>query len=1190
MKRDIYLKATLFLLFGLIMVSAICTSAHAGVCRYDNGYYADNIDGPYYDHGNGTVSDIGTGLLWQQPEEAPEFSWHQAVGYCENLTLAGYTDWRLPDLCQLQSLLDRSYTPKINTTYFPNAQTRPYWTWDVVRYNPDYAWYADFSNAYVGGGYQVYANCVKCVRYDDTNPPNTNEPVIPNPPDPKPDEPVIPEPDDPSPDAPDPTPDGEPVPTQAVLKELTSSDEIANSPARIENETMELTLDFPRYAGPVDIYIALVNSEGILFFLNYYGDLSTDFLAYRMGSAAAVETVLSLADAALASELYYGQCGLYWVVTPTNGGDIIKSLEGGAYELGYYGISFSTNKLIEKVQEIDSDGGVIKVDDSSSSINESSIEIRPGSVSIKTILEIGTYTDQLPDNPSAESIGLPIFFGPEGSLFTRDVIGTVPYDETQLPETISEDDISVSCWDGQTWSPTWVTDIDKVNNKVSFSTSHFSVFQAGWLKKDNPEIEWFDIDNTQFNALSATEEELNRVLKDILFRVKVNDINGLDDIKNCYVELEIYSGKDLLATELIEEYKSAATGAAADIWGKPGKDAAKIMDPVYDDAKIKYGIVFLLFDEKITEDGITTDDDIENDGIYTFKLPKEQLIDILLTSDEDFITRFEAQVYVVDSKDQKGVSEKKSIDILFDGQYQFDIVVKEPANEHIIKEKENGAYIQFEINDFEAFSSPGCTLYIDDDENVYDDPLEVYTIDFSKAENISPSKFVCEFSEESSKIIVKCGEGENRGSTVSDPDSRAIKLDSGIYYWGVVVESNEGTDADKLFNELIEGLEQITGSDISDNELLYNREDTKKSLLSNYDTKSPVYKFIVGEAPETSIKSTDPSLDQLNAGDTVTVKFEGTDDGNIEGYWWWTSDDQDKKGIVEDWLLGEEVLVTVPENITEFKFYVQAEDNHDIRDETPAEITLYVSELFEPPETNIIPLTPDTDEVNAGATLTVKFEGTDDGGVEGYWWWTSFNTTKVWVEDTLGSGGEASVVAPENKSVFTFYVQAEDTHGVVDDTPAQKIFDITASHDTNQRFVDNGDGKVTDNETGLIWEQADNGARIPWLEAVQYCEDLILAGYVDWRLPTLQELSELVLCTNGATPPAGRSNGCAGINWDFESPTIDSVFECRNRGYWTGSTYTYGGDHSYAWEINFWVGVADWMSQTRHNAFVRCVR
>ncbi len=44
---------------------------------------------------------------------------------------------------------------------------------------------------------------------------------------------------------------------------------------------------------------------------------------------------------------------------------------------------------------------------------------------------------------------------------------------------------------------------------------------------------------------------------------------------------------------------------------------------------------------------------------------------------------------------------------------------------------------------------------------------------------------------------------------------------------------------------------------------------------------------------------------------------------------------------------------------------------------------------------------------------------------------------------------------------------------------------------------------------GLEWARATNGADIPWPTAVDYCDDLELAGHADWRLPSLAELDGL---------------------------------------------------------------------------------
>ena len=59
-------------------------------------------------------------------------------------------------------------------------------------------------------------------------------------------------------------------------------------------------------------------------------------------------------------------------------------------------------------------------------------------------------------------------------------------------------------------------------------------------------------------------------------------------------------------------------------------------------------------------------------------------------------------------------------------------------------------------------------------------------------------------------------------------------------------------------------------------------------------------------------------------------------------------------------------------------------------------------------------------------------------------------------------------------------------------------------------FVDNEDGTVTDNATGLMWQQSDDGNTYDWEEAMSYCENLNLAGYSDWRLPNVKELQSIV--------------------------------------------------------------------------------
>ncbi len=64
----------------------------------------------FVDNGDGTISDLATGLMWMQDDYGP-MNWENALATCENLDYAGYDDWRLPNAKELQSLVDYSRSP-----------------------------------------------------------------------------------------------------------------------------------------------------------------------------------------------------------------------------------------------------------------------------------------------------------------------------------------------------------------------------------------------------------------------------------------------------------------------------------------------------------------------------------------------------------------------------------------------------------------------------------------------------------------------------------------------------------------------------------------------------------------------------------------------------------------------------------------------------------------------------------------------------------------------------------------------------------------------------------------------------------------------------------------------------------------------------------------------------------------------
>jgi len=65
---------------------------------------------------NGAVTDRATGLIWQQDDSKTSMNFIDALGYCENLSLAGQGDWRLPNVKELQSLVDYSRSPETSNS------------------------------------------------------------------------------------------------------------------------------------------------------------------------------------------------------------------------------------------------------------------------------------------------------------------------------------------------------------------------------------------------------------------------------------------------------------------------------------------------------------------------------------------------------------------------------------------------------------------------------------------------------------------------------------------------------------------------------------------------------------------------------------------------------------------------------------------------------------------------------------------------------------------------------------------------------------------------------------------------------------------------------------------------------------------------------------------------------------------
>jgi hypothetical protein len=134
-------------------------------------------------------------------------------------------------------------------------------------------------------------------------------------------------------------------------------------------------------------------------------------------------------------------------------------------------------------------------------------------------------------------------------------------------------------------------------------------------------------------------------------------------------------------------------------------------------------------------------------------------------------------------------------------------------------------------------------------------------------------------------------------------------------------------------------------------------------------------------------------------------------------------------------------------------------------------------------------------------------------------------------------------------------------------------------------------GEVTDNYTGLVWQQTDSAtpsgaAVIPWSGAAGYCAALGLNGHT-WRVPSINELATLV----------DEAHVAPAINKAMFPNTKYGSYS--NNWYWASTTY---GTTSYGWAINFDDGFTGYNSGTATGknggpewnyftgAWVRCVR
>lgn len=121
---------------------------------------------------NGVAKDSATGLMWQDNNDAQtiEKDWNSAKAYCENLTLGGFNDWRLPNIYELTTLLDntKSSEPYV-INGIENIASYNYWSSTTSASSSSYAWVVGFDDGDDAWSNKTNSNYVRCVRAGQLN-------------------------------------------------------------------------------------------------------------------------------------------------------------------------------------------------------------------------------------------------------------------------------------------------------------------------------------------------------------------------------------------------------------------------------------------------------------------------------------------------------------------------------------------------------------------------------------------------------------------------------------------------------------------------------------------------------------------------------------------------------------------------------------------------------------------------------------------------------------------------------------------------------------------------------------------------------------------------------------------------------------------------------------------------------------
>jgi len=115
------------------------------------------------DSSNGIVYDERTGLEWADQSLVSK-TWTDALTYCSDLSYGGYSDWRLPNIKELNSIAYRANASPALSTVFQYPANNLFWSSTTYQITKTSAWGVDFSTGKGMTATKTGSNYVKCVR------------------------------------------------------------------------------------------------------------------------------------------------------------------------------------------------------------------------------------------------------------------------------------------------------------------------------------------------------------------------------------------------------------------------------------------------------------------------------------------------------------------------------------------------------------------------------------------------------------------------------------------------------------------------------------------------------------------------------------------------------------------------------------------------------------------------------------------------------------------------------------------------------------------------------------------------------------------------------------------------------------------------------------------------------------------